>query len=197
MNQQTQNLIEAFLFWKNEPVSIKKISEALKIEVGGVKEALRSLKNKLEGGGIVLMEKDEEVVLAVAPVASDLIKKMTEDELSRELSKAALETLSIVLYKNPVKRSEIDYIRGVNSQFILRHLEIRGLIDKRESPDDGRSYVYSPSFALLGHLGISATSELPEHDVLRQAVENFEKTNKESESDDSNNSEENARANKA
>lgn len=197
MNEQTQNLIEAFLFWKNEPISIKKISDALKIEVSEVKTALESLKNKLQGG-IVLLEKGEEVVLGVAPVASDLIKKMTEDELSRELSKAALETLSIVLYKNPVKRSEIDYIRGVNSQFILRHLEMRGLVEKTEAPDDGRSYVYKPSFDLLGHLGISEIKELPEYDVLRQAVENFEKANQTNEeAGNLNNTEENVSENLA
>lgn len=176
MLDKLQNLIEAFLFWKNEPVSIKKIAEIFKLDISKTKEEISLLKESLSGRGIVLIEKDEEVMLGVSKDASDLIETMTKEELGKELSKAALETLSIVLYKGPIKRSEIDYIRGVNSQFILRHLEIRGLVEKKESPDDGRSYVYSPSFALFGHLGISNANELPEHDALRQAVENFEKS---------------------
>lgn len=173
MSETTNNLIEAFLFWKNEPVSLKKLTSVFSITLDELKKEIDTLRQKLSTGGIVLIEKDDEVMLGVSGEASELIEKMTKEELSKELSKAALETLSIILYKSPVKRSEIDYIRGVNSQFILRNLEIRGLIEKKQS-DDGRANIYLPAFELLAHLGIKNIAELPEFDVLRKEVEVFE-----------------------
>jgi len=171
------SLIEAFLFWKNEPVSIKKLTEVFNVSAEEIKNELSVLKENLTGRGIVLMEKDNGVQLGVTPEASDLIEKMTKEELSKELSKAALETLSIVLYKGPVRRSEIDYIRGVNSQFILRHLEIRGLVEKIQAENDARAYLYRPTFNLLSHIGISKIEDLPEFDVLRKSIENFNENN--------------------
>ena len=171
--QTIDSLIEAFLFWKNEPVSIKKLAETFALPIDNIRSELAILKQKLEGRGIVLMEKEEEVFLGTSVEASSLIEKMTKEELSKELSKAALETLSIVIYKGPVKRSEIDYIRGVNSQFILRHLEIRGLVEKAQSEEDGRAFLYKPTFELLSFLGVSKIEELPEFDVLRKVIEEF------------------------
>ncbi len=166
-------LIEAYLFWKNEPVSLKKLAEVCSVPLPDVKTEIEALKKRLTGG-IVLIEKDNEVMFGVSGEASSLIEKLTKEELSKELSKAALETLSIILYKSPVKRSEIDYIRGVNSQYILRNLEIRGLVEKKQS-EDGRSNTYLPTFDLISHLGLKNPNELPEYEILRKEVENFEK----------------------
>jgi len=170
---ETNKLIEAYLLWRNEPVSIKKIGEVFKISITEVESEIRILKERLLGG-IVILEVNNEVMLGTSPEASSLIETLTKEDLRKELSKAALETLSIILYKNPVKRSEIDYIRGVNSQFILRNLEMRGLVEKKQS-DDGRANVYLPAFELLTHLGIKNVEELPEYNILREAVQNFEK----------------------
>ncbi len=190
MNKETH--IEAYLFWRNEPVKIKKIAEVFSISEDEAIASIDTLKDSLSSRGIVLMMKGEgreaEVMLGTSTEASELIEKLTKEELSKELSKAALETLSIVLYKGPVRRAEIDYIRGVNSQFILRHLEIRGLVEKVQSPDDARAFLYKPTFDLLGHLGISKIEELPEFDALRKAVEDFQNQN--TEADKATNSEE-------
>ena len=167
-------LIEAYLFWRNEPVSLTKLTEIFNISLDEVKKEIEILKVRVSSGGIVLLEKENDVMLGVSPDASSLIEKLTKEELSKELSKAALETLSIILYKSPVKRSEIDYIRGVNSQYILRNLEIRGLVEKNQS-DDGRANTYLPTFDLISYLGLKNLNELPEYDVLRSEVENFEK----------------------
>jgi segregation and condensation protein B len=95
---------------------------------------------------------------------------MRKDELSKELSKATLETLSIIIYKQGSTRAEIDYIRGVNSSFILRNLLIRGLIQKESHPTDSRKYFYKPTFELLGFLGIQKLEELPDYQMLAQAL---------------------------
>ena len=95
----------------------------------------------------------------------------TKEELNRDLSKASLETLSIVLYKNGVSRSEIDYIRGVNSSFTLRALSVRGLVERILDPKDNRRYLYRPSFELFSFMGIKSVQELPEYGEVNKSIE--------------------------
>src|ERR1035437_1636046 len=128
--------IEAILFWKGEPMSRKKLSEILKVGVIETNEAIEKLKENLKDRGTVLTEKENEIMLGTAPELSKLFEDLQKDELNTELSKASLETLSIVLYKDGVSRAEIDYIRGVNSSFTLRALSVRGLVDKTIDPID-------------------------------------------------------------
>ena len=111
--------------------------------------------------------------------ASELIKQITKEELTKDLGKAALETLAIVLYQGPISRADIDYIRGVNSSFILRNLMIRGLIERMNNPNDPRGYLYRPTFELLSHLGITSVKELPEFDTVQENLTDFMRKNEE------------------
>lgn len=120
------------------------------------------------------MEKEKSVMLATAPEVSGVIEKVRKEELSRDIGKAGIETLSVILYKGPVARSEIDYIRGVNSTFILRNLLIRGLIERISNPKNQRSFLYKPTFELLSFLGISSIEELPKFKAVQQELEKFE-----------------------
>lgn len=163
--------IEAILFWKGEPMSLKKLAEALKVEQGEVLSVIPDLKSALEGRGIVLMEKNEEYLLATAPEFSGIIEELQKEELNKDLSKASLETLSIVLYKNGASRAEIDYIRGVNSSFTLRALAIRGLVEKVSDPKDNRRYIYRPSFDLLSYMGVKSVEELPDYNDLKSSID--------------------------
>src|SRR5271168_1939505 len=104
--------IEAILFWKGEPVSLKKLGEILEVPKEQIRDALEGLDESLKDRGITLVRKDDEVMLGTSSQMSSLIEKLTKEELMRNLGKAGLETLSIILYKGPIKRSEIDYIRG-------------------------------------------------------------------------------------
>jgi len=165
--------IEAVLFWKAEPVSVKKLSAILEISEEKVREELRQLRADLEGRGLGLVETDDEVSLGTAGECSDIIDRLAKDDLSRDLGKAGLETLSIILYQGPVSRSDIDYIRGVNSQFILRNLLIRGLVERVVKPQDSRSFLYKPSLELLSLLGISRIGDLPEYEQVRREIEAF------------------------
>ena len=112
---------------------------------------------------------------------SALIEKLTKEELMKDLGKAGLETLSIILYKGPVKRSEIDYIRGVNSSFTLRALSVRGLVEKTVDTKDNRRYIYKPSFELLSFMGVKSIEELPDYaevsSSLNVAAKNLEEEN--------------------
>lgn len=161
--------ISAILFYQAEPMSINRLSSLLKRPEGDVRDAITTLAGRLEGAGLVLIQNGNEVTLGTAPEASALIENITKEELSKDLSKAALETLSIVLYKGPITRSEIDYIRGVNSTFILRNLLIRGLVEKIDNPKDQRSFLYKPTFQLMEFMGVSRIDELPNyHDTLAE-----------------------------
>jgi segregation and condensation protein B len=169
MNLEQQ--IEAILFFKGEPVSCKKLADILNVGQTEINEGLEKLKENLQGRGVVLIENDNEITLGTAPELSKLIEHLQKEELNRELSKASLETLSIVLYKNGVSRAEIDYIRGVNSSFTLRALSVRGLVEKTIDIKDNRRYIYRPSFELLSYMGVKSVEELPDWGDLNNSMQ--------------------------
>ncbi len=169
-----QSQIEAILFFKGEPVSIKKLEENLKVTKEEIEIAINELRKDLSLRGIVLLEHDSLVSLGTHPEASPLIEKITKEELLKDLGKAGLETLAIILYKKEVLKREIDYIRGVNSSFILRNLLIRGLIEKIEK-EGIRGFAYKPTIDLLAYLGIQKIEDLPEYSKVFQELEDFSK----------------------
>lgn len=163
--------IEAILFFKGEPVSRKKLAEVLKVGQTEINEGIEKLKENLKERGIVVIEKDNDVMLGTSSELSELIENLQKEELNKDLSKASLETLSIVLYKNGASRAEIDYIRGVNSSFTLRALSVRGLVEKLTDPKDARRYIYRPSFELLSFMGIKSVEELPDYNEVNTGIE--------------------------
>jgi len=140
MDKTLEKQIESILFWKAEPIKVSELAKILEVSEDQIIGASQSLNASLENRGIQLLNNNKELSLITAAENGHLIEKLLKEELNKELSKAALETLSIILYKGPLKRSEIDYIRGVNSQFIIRNLMIRGLVDKEQNPDDERGF---------------------------------------------------------
>lgn len=169
-----EQAIEALLFWRGEPVSLKELIKSLKTTEDKIHEALVNLSENLKGRGLVLLaNEDQEYMLGTSTEASELIERLTKEELSKDLGKASLETLSLIVYRGPIKRSEIDYVRGVNSTFILRNLLVRGLIDKKPAPDDNRTSIYTPSFKLLSYLGITTVSNLPNYKAVQDEIEKF------------------------
>lgn len=170
-NIKLSSKIEAILFYKNEPVSIKKLAHILDVSQEEIDFGLKTLEVDLEGRGFVLIRQDQDVTLATSSEVSTLVEKIAKDELSKEIGKAGLETLAIILYNNGASRREIDYVRGVNSTFILRNLSIRGLVDKLPHPKDPRGFLYKPSIDLLAHLGISKLEQLPEYESFRSKLE--------------------------
>jgi len=167
--------IEAVLFWKAEPISVKKLASTLEKTEDEICAAIAALKINLQNQnrGLTLIELEDEVTLGTSKDISALIEKLTKEELVKDLGKAGLETLSIILYQGPITRSEIDYIRGVNSQFIVRNLLVRGLIEKVENPKDRRAFLYKSSFDLLSFLGISNITDLPDYESVRKNIESF------------------------
>ncbi len=179
MDTPLEQKLEALLFWKGEPVTRKWLGQALGMTEGMVSDGLVVLEEKLKDRGLSLLIKEDEVTLGTKKEFSDLIEKVTKEELNRDIGKAGLETLAIVLYKGPISRRDIDYIRGVNSNFILRNLMIRGLVEKVQNEQDQRSFLYKPTFELLSHLGVSKIDMLPEFEAVKQELEVFETSHKE------------------
>ncbi|MDO8620192.1 MAG: SMC-Scp complex subunit ScpB [bacterium] len=173
---ETEKQLEAILFWKGEPMTLPELCRALKLPSPEVKKALQALKENLSGRGITLIQTEDEIALATVPEMHERIEDLRKEELSRDLGKAALETLSIVLYKGTVSRRDIEYIRGVNSTAILRSLLIRGLILRKQSESDERIFLYHPTVELMSLLGLGSVEELPEYAGVRAELEVAEKT---------------------
>src|SRR3989344_416683 len=168
---ELKNKIEALLFFKNEPVEITWLSKMLNQSKDEIESALADLEASLKDRGVVLIRANSEVSLGTHPEVASLVEQITKDELGKELSKASLETLSIILYQGQVTRSQIDYVRGVNSQFIVRHLLVRGLVERVDNPNDARSFLYQPTLKLLSHLGLTKIADLPNYADIKTQLE--------------------------
>jgi segregation and condensation protein B len=174
-----ESRIEAILFFKNEPVSKKEIAKTLGAEAKEVEEALSNLQVFYQNRGMVIITDGELVSFGTHPSQSTLIETMQKEELSRDLGRAGLETLAIVLYRGPVTRREIDNIRGVNSTFTLRSLMIRGLVERIEAENGERGYSYKSTLKLYEHLGITRQEDLPEFSDSVEKVDEFVITSEE------------------
>jgi len=171
--------IESVLFFKGEPVAIKKLADILSVSTDEIEQAVVSLSNSLSERGVRVLQNEGELMLGSAPESAEIIESLVKEELNKDLGKAGLETLSIVLYLGPITRSRIDYIRGVNSNFILRNLMVRGLVEKVSNPEDQRSFLYKPTFELLSYLGVTKIEEIPEYADVRQEILHFEESSEE------------------
>src|SRR3990167_5588479 len=169
--------IEALLFFKGEPVTVAVLAKTLGVSDDDVMQGLLGLEQALLGRGIILMQNAGEYMLGTTPQMGQTIEeKLLKEELAKDLGKAGLETLATVLYRGPILRSEINYLRGVNSNYILRNLLIRGLIEKVDQ--GGRSTVYQPTFELLSYMGVSKVSDLPGYDDANNDIEEFKEAEK-------------------
>jgi len=163
-------ILESILFAHGEPLDIQRLAVVTEKPAEEVLYALRELSGALRGRGLVLIEKDGAWQLGSSPASARYVEKLVKSEFSEELSRAALETLAIIAYKGPLTRAEIEYIRGVNSSFTLQTLLMRGLAERRESPQDARSYLYRASFDFLKYLGLARIEDLPRYEELRKEI---------------------------
>lgn len=163
--------LESLLFLSGEPMSVLSLSKILKKSEDETREALERLAKKYTEdteSGIMLIFHDKSVRLTTKPENSEVIETLTKSTLQESLSRAALEVLTIIAYRSPITRSEIESIRGVNCSFTLRNLLLRGLIERSGNPSDARGYIYSPSFRLLETLGLESVAKLPDYETLSQ-----------------------------
>jgi len=168
--KQLKNILEALLFVASKPFRAKEFAKILEIEEADVKSALESLAADKKEAGIVLLENNGEYQLSTNSACSTQVKNFLNAELREKLTDATVEVLAIIAYRQPISKAEIEAIRGVNSQYSLRHLLMRGLIEKISNPADARSFLYQTTTEFLMHMGMSSVSELPEFAKLVEHI---------------------------
>ena len=155
-------VIESLLFVATEPVHVDRLAAILQATTEQVEESLSDLAQDYEQRGVRLQRRGQRVQMVTAPEATEHVRQFLGLELSGKLSPAALETLAIVAYRQPVTRAEIESIRGVNSDSVLRTLINRGLIEEQGRLEQvGRPIVYGTTFEFLQQFGLSSMDELP------------------------------------
>ncbi|MBI4992519.1 MAG: SMC-Scp complex subunit ScpB [Candidatus Magasanikbacteria bacterium] len=161
--------IESIIFVASKPLSARQIAKALGQKTADVELALEDLKAKYNqtASGLRILHEGEDYQMATNPDNSAAVDLFIKDEAAGELTRPQLETLTVIAYRGPITRPELEQIRGVNCAIILRNLLMRGLIDEHE--DEKKILpVYSLSMEAVRHLGISSASELPDYDSLRK-----------------------------
>ncbi|MBM3216718.1 SMC-Scp complex subunit ScpB [Candidatus Poribacteria bacterium] len=167
-----KRLIEALLFAAGEPLTAAQIAESIDdLDAGSVKGLLLDLQAEydMEARGFQLVEVSNGYQLTTRPAYSDWVRRLFRREIASKLSTASLETLAIVAYNQPVTRSEVEEIRGVNSDSALNSLAERQLIaiaGRKEVP--GRPLLYATTDKFLHHFGLKDLSELPSLEELEQ-----------------------------
>jgi segregation and condensation protein B len=158
-----QALLESLLFVADEPVQINHLASVLQTSQEEVSLALDELaKEYAHRRGLRLQFKRREVQMVTAPEATDAVRRFLGVEHSSRLSPAAVETLAIVAYRQPVTRAQVEGVRGVNSDSVIRTLVNRGLIeDLGRLEQAGRPIVYGTTFEFLQQFGLSSISQLP------------------------------------
>lgn len=159
--------IESLLFIAGRSLSTKKIGELLEKDKKEITEALVQLikKYEIEDNGIKLLHYGEKYELATSPANAKVVRNFLKDEFTGELTRPSLETLSIIAYRGPITKAELETIRGVNCSLILRNLMIRGLVETEENKQDSIAY-YQLTFDFLRYLGVSNIKELPDYEKL-------------------------------
>jgi len=132
-------------------------------------EAIQQLKTEYvaRAGGVVFLTLEDKYQLAASPEASEVVSKFLKEEITGELTRPSLETLTIIAYRAPISKAELELIRGVNCSLILRNLLLRGLIEAKEDKTKATT-VYQITFEFLKYLGLTAVSDLPDFDRLNR-----------------------------
>ena len=163
--------ILSILFVASKPVSLQELTDVLEVSEDELKKTVEELVSANQTSGIIVLAHNKKLQLASNPDNSSLVKKFLSLELREKLTDPGLETLAIILYKQPVSKAEVENIRGVNSQYTLRHLLIRGLIEKIQSPSDRRMQLYKTTLEFMQHLGIKDMEDLPDFEELTKTIE--------------------------
>ena len=154
--------LEALLFVAGEPVATAQLAAALDVAPSVVERGLNELDASLSSRGLRLQRHAGRVQLTTAPQLAELIEHFLGLEATSHLSRAALETLAIIAYQQPVTRPQIDSIRGVNSDSMMKSLLLKNLIlESGRADGPGRPILYSTTPEFLQHFGLNSILEMP------------------------------------
>ena len=155
-------LVESLLFVADEPVEIERLAEALEVREDAVEAALQEMSADGANRGVRLQRKGDRVQLVTRPEAAAHVERFMGLDKSGRLSQAALETLSIIAYRQPCTRAQIEAVRGVNSDSVIANLLVKGLVEEVGRMDTvGHPFLYGTTFSFLQHFGLKSLDDLP------------------------------------
>lgn len=162
--REIKSIIEALLFASGDPVALKDIAGVLDMDTKETLQIIREMKDQFnfERRGIQIIEADGYLQLSTRPEYYEYIQKLHSPQRKQGLSQAALETLAIIAYKQPITRVEIDNIRGVKSEKAISTLLEKGLIREVDRLDTvGRPILYGTTVEFLKYFGFNSLEDLP------------------------------------
>ncbi len=162
-----QSKIESILFVASKPLQAKKIASILKSKEAEINDSLVALQSKynIEDSGVMVMKNNDEWQMVASPDNKQEAENFMKAEVSGELTRPQLETLTVVSYCGPITKPELEQIRGVNCSLILRNLMLRGLVKENEDVTNLLP-TYETTMEYLRHMGINSLEELPNYSEL-------------------------------
>ena len=167
MNDKLLQKLEAVLFAGGAGIPKKQLAKHIGCDADQLEKSLSALREQRAESGVVVVDDGVQVALATNPSLAEFMKKVQKEEETAPLSKAMQETLSIIAYAGPIAKVDLDFLRGVNTQYTLRRLAMRGLIqDERK----GKERLVSASVEFLLHMGVQQVEALPDYTTIRQKI---------------------------
>lgn len=159
--------LESILLISDKALKIKDLIKKLKINKKEIKELITLLEEKFnqDNSGIHILTNNDKIQFTTNPSSEEIIKEFVKEELNSNLTDASLETLTIIAYRGPITKSELEQIRGVNCSVILKHLLIRDLIESSLDKEK-MTETYNVNLDFLKHLGLNNVTELPDYEKL-------------------------------
>jgi segregation and condensation protein B len=154
--------LEAVLFVADGPVGLDELAQAIDASTEAIEAAIEALLTAAPGRGLTIARLGRRVQMVTVPEAGPAVERYLGADHAPKLSAAALETLAIIAYRQPITRAQVDAVRGVNSDGVLRTLVARSLVcPVGRLEQAGRPVLYSTTFDFLEYLGIGSLDELP------------------------------------
>lgn len=173
-----KNELEAIIFLGGDENKIKDLAKFFKISVEDMLKIINELKDDRKDSGINIEVSADLVYLATNPLYGEVINNYFEQEAKpKKLSSASIETLSIIAYKQPVTKSEIESIRGVSVDRIIATLEERNFVRNCGRQENGRrANLYEVTEKFLAYLGVKKITELPDYEELQEKIKRVGKS---------------------
>jgi segregation and condensation protein B len=166
--------LEAMLTVALEPISAEELADVVDADAASVSQALRDLRAEFleQRRGFQVVELASGWVMQSSPDVAAWVTKFANRDVSHRLSSAALESLAIIAYRQPVSRAQITALRGVNVDGVVRLLEQRGYIEEQgRAPGPGQPILYGTTELFLDRMGLSSLTELPPIEEFMPPVE--------------------------
>ncbi len=161
--------MESLLFIAAKPLSLKEIAKSLDKPLADIESGLEALAEdcRKEERGVSVIRQDSRFQMVSSPQNSSVVQSFIKEESSGELTRPSLEALTIIAYRGPISKLDLDRIRGVNCSLILRNLLLRGLVKVNKDAKKEENY-YTVTMDFLRFLGVNDIKELPDYDKLSQ-----------------------------